>query len=71
MLQDGFHRAFCELFALLEKHKEVLKIDSHDASGVKLKHLEEDHVKLDALTKNLIAIETSRRRGMSQFFCTV
>eukprot|EP00112_Aurelia_sp_Birch-Aquarium-sp1_P023226 Seg6835.1 transcript_id=Seg6835.1/GoldUCD/mRNA.D3Y31 product="Tetratricopeptide repeat protein 29" protein_id=Seg6835.1/GoldUCD/D3Y31 len=63
MLQDGYHRAFCELFALLERHKEILKIDSHDASGVKLKHLEEDHVKLDALTKNLIAIETSRRRG--------
>ena len=63
MLQDGFHRAFCELFELLNRQKEILSQEQFDASEVNVVLLEDEPEKLDTLKENLIAAESARRRG--------
>eukprot|EP00795_Rhopilema_esculentum_P000833 gene833-10575_t len=65
MLQDGFHKAFCELFELLNRQKEILSQEQFDASEVNVVLLEDEPEKLDTLKENLIAAESARRRGRS------
>ena len=67
MLQDGFHKAFCELFELLTKQKEMLMQEQGDSSEANAMVLEEEPEKLDTLKENLIAAETAQRRGISIF----
>ena len=64
MLQDGFHIAFCELFDLMAKQKEILAKEQGDSSEVKAVLLEDEPEKLEVLKENLIAIETANRRGV-------
>ena len=63
MLQDGFHRAFCELFALLSNQKEMCLKNEREFSDMNIVLLEDDPEKLDTLQEHLIAAETAKRRG--------
>jgi len=65
MLQDGFHRAFCELFALLSNQKEMCLKNEREFSDMNIVLLEDDPEKLDTLQEHLIAAETAKRRGRS------
>ena len=63
MLQDGFHKAFCELFALLSNQKEMSLKNKREFSDMNIVLLEDDPEKLDTLKEHLIAAETAKRRG--------
>lgn len=70
MLQDGFHKAFCELFDLLSRQKEMLMKEQGETSEVNAVFLEDEPEKLDTLKEHLIASETARRRGMIFYIST-
>ena len=63
MLQDGFHLAYCELFDLLSRQREMQMQMQADFSDVDAVYLDDDPEKLDTLKENLISAETAKRRG--------
>ena len=63
MLQDGFHKSFAELFALLkQQHEDRLKAGPESLLWNKTM-LEDEPDKLDTLKYHLTQAETAARKG--------
>ena len=65
MLQDGFHKSFCELFALIKQQEDDRLNAGPESLMWSMRLLKDEHEKLDMLKVHLTKAETASRKGLS------
>ena len=64
MLQDGFHKSFCELFALIKQQEDDRLSAGPESLMWSMRLLKDEHEKLDMLKVHLTKAETASRKGL-------
>jgi hypothetical protein len=68
MLQQGFHRSFCEIFGLIKQQADVRLSAGPDSNLWNQKPLTEEHDKLETMKRHLIEAEKAILLGI-KFKC--
>ena len=63
MLQEGFHKSFCELFALIKQQEDDRLAAGPESLMWTMVLLKDEHEKLDMLKLHLTRAETAARKG--------
>lgn len=63
MLQEGFHKSFCELFALIKQQEDDRLAAGPESLMWTMVLLKDEHEKLDMLKVHLTRAETAARKG--------
>ena len=69
MLQEGFHKSFCELFALIKQQEDDRLAAGPESLMWTMVLLKDEHEKLDMLKIYLTKAETAARKG--QYFVLI
>ena len=65
MLQEGFHKSFCELFALIKQQEDDRLAAGPESLMWTMVLLKDEHEKLDMLKVHLTKAESAARKGKS------
>ena len=69
MLQQGFHRSFCEIFYLIKQQSDARVIAGPESSLWHQRPLTEEHEKLDMLKRLLMEAESALLLGIELLNC--